>query len=268
MSEYKLNELNDLYKSNKAAYLKIKVNYLRDHIINLISRNIITRYQPTVQNTSQRSIIITVPHAYCIAGVVERTCDRVANKFADILEREIGRSIQSIQSIQNIQNIQNSSSISITKIVSEQSRYIVDDNRLEGVVFKTPLWDALIRELTKTDPSYTMLFDVHSFPAEQPQSLLEHTQKDRHTSFDNSDIAILANLVSDRYNKQTVELQKYLGLHKIYNAKTGYNAILDVSSVFGVSSFLLEINESLSTERMQEYANRIVYYIKASPLLK
>lgn len=252
MTEY--SNLFDLYRSNKDAYLKLKVDHLRDQIVYLISQNIIVRHIQTVKNPNptQRSIIITVPHMYCISGISDRTCDRAANMFADILDREIR------------QNTQDSPSVSIIKIVSEQSRYVIDDNRLEGLLFKTPLWRTLIRELSKTDPSNIILFDVHSFPSVSAQD----SQKDRRTSFGDDDIAILANMSNGRYNKHTVDLQKYLGLHTIYEAKTGYNAILDVSTVIGASSFLLEINESLSAERVLEYAKRITVYIKASPLLK
>lgn len=169
-------------------------------------------------------IILTVPHSKCF-NLNIRTCDTVAEQFANIL----------LQQIKNLGN-------DVVIIKSNNNRYILDDNRfatkLKTIKTDSYLWNKLretIKEYFKIKKKYDdiIVVDIHSFP--------NNTE-----SFDSNDVVLLDNFPYQQIVKDLKdELIKKEIVVDILPAGTGQNAILDVLTLHPlyIPTILTEINE-------------------------
>ena len=182
-------------------------------------------------------IVLTVPHSRCLAsspsGPVggERTCDLVAEEFADALFADLrARPLEGV---------------GIEIIKSHNNRHTeLDDNRFlhpttkKSIKVDSRLWRRLRMVLARVILADNLVLDIHSFP--------EREERTGRKIFDGKDVALLDN---PPYQEVTIKLRDALERANltvsIFPAKTGCNSILDVLTLHPIYTpvVLFELNE-------------------------
>lgn len=200
-------------------------------------------------------IILTVPHSKCRKRInnicninVDRKnemCDLVAECFANKLKNKLEKNF------------------TVDIILSENNRADeLDDNRFsykkDDKIAKTiktsNLWiklkERILFHIKKPFISYKdiIVLDIHSFPLK---------------SFDGNDIALLDNYDYQEITKNMYNYLKDKYKIKIYNSYIGNNSIIDVLTLhpLAIKAVLVEINESLSNNKMDNICNDIYNFI-------
>ena len=196
-------------------------------------------------------IILTVPHSVCKSGKTrtEKVCDLHSQLFAEKLYKKIDK-------------------LNPTIIYSKQNRRILDDNRFSNILpdidatltikKNSELWDQLRLETKKYfdengNIDRLAILDCHSFP--------NHKRELDLYFIDNQPFQSLTN---DLFN-----FMKSKGLKTaIFVGKIGKNSIIDVHTLSGIpiSTVLIEINESLSKEKVDKIAGYFAEFLIGSKL--
>lgn len=179
------------------------------------------------------NILFTVPHSICKNP--ERDCDTMALKAHKYL----------------VQHFPHSSSV-----ISNRYRSEMDLNRIEST--NSSFHAQYIERLQSFDKN-GLLVDIHSFPNDSSPDtydldfyiILENINEKMKNLFKLFDIIINHDNIDLEYNK----IFKY----KIF--KGNNNFIIEEANRYGIDSFILEFNESLSDERLIFLCNTVATVI-------
>lgn len=176
---------------------------------------------------SFQSVVLSVPHAVCVQGrrTVQYPCDSASAPFASLLHR--GMSSARIASQLLLP--------SISRITCDLNRKVCRDTEYRG---------RLRAAITPT----TLLIDVHSFPADS-----QHGNLHGYVLDDDSPPAW--------YSSSLVSYIKEYSSYNFSLFRGRGNDIMDEARDLGVSAFLLEINENLSSTDYTALANLIVNWL-------
>jgi hypothetical protein len=179
-------------------------------------------------------IILTVPHSHPSNIIKNRSYDLLAEKFAKLLQEKKQE---------------------IFIIKSGQNRHdILDDNRYSknGYSIKkdSTLWNTLREKLNCSKNN--LVLDIHSFPNKSFNNCFQLNS--------DCEIVLLDYTPYQEITKKIFETLKKNNINsKITEGKIGSNSILDVLTLHPcyVPTVLIEVNESLSTNRLNDIAKII-----------
>ncbi len=169
-------------------------------------------------------IVITVPHAACLESNADHNCDELAPMVARIFSEEIH-------------------DVPFSMLLGNINRNVCDLNREES---RDTDFRKMLRRYFEVEPGF--LFDIHSFPADDPGE------------YEGVDVAIATN---------EADMEEYLCPLSDFLYSQGINNhvvagitgdIIEEAKEYDIESYLFEFNEALSEDEIRPIVKAIVAY--------